>query len=160
MGGGGDEYQFPHITATLFPRVHIFNDDVTVYSPSRVIFRQSLDRRIFTRHRRGSSLLSRSVVSSDGGMYQCLAVNEDEESQATAQLVLGKIHRVGRVRSFFSSRRNRDSRNPSPTGECAPPPPPGSGGKGTLAGERGVGKVPIPTRGHTLWYSLYIRTLW
>ncbi len=30
----------------------------------------------------------------------------------------------------------------------------------TLAGERGVGRVPIPTRGHTLWYSLYIRTLW
>ncbi len=23
-----------------------------------------------------------------------------------------------------------------------------------------VGRVPIPTRGHTLWYSLYIRTLW
>jgi len=28
-------------------------------------------------------------MSSDGGMYQCLAVNEEEESQATAQLVLG-----------------------------------------------------------------------
>jgi hypothetical protein len=40
-----------------------------------------------------------------------------------------------------------------------PPPPPGSGGSGTLAGERGVGRVPIPTRGHTLWYSLSIRTL-
>jgi hypothetical protein len=25
--------------------------------------------------------------------------------------------------------------------------------------ERGVGRVPIPTRGQTLWYSLYIRTL-
>jgi hypothetical protein len=36
----------------------------------------------------------------------------------------------------------------------------GSGGRGTLAGERGVGRVPIPTRGHTLWYSLYICTLW
>jgi hypothetical protein len=40
------------------------------------------------------------------------------------------------------------------------PPPPGSGGRGTLAGERGVGREPIPTMGHTLWYSLYIRTLW
>jgi len=37
-----------------------------------------------------------------------------------------------------------------------PPSPPGSGGRGTLAGERGVGRVPIPTRGHILWYSLYI----
>ncbi len=57
-------------------------------------------------HREEVSLLSRNVVSSDGGMYQCLAVNEDEESQATAQLVLGKIYRVGRVLSFLSSRRN------------------------------------------------------
>jgi hypothetical protein len=57
--------------------------------------------------------------------------------------------------SFFSSRRKWDSPNPSPAGECALPPPPGSGGRGTLAGERGVGRVSIPTRGHTLWYSLY-----
>jgi hypothetical protein len=42
---------------------------------------------------------------------------------------------------------------------CSPTPlvPPGSGGRGTLAGDR---RVPILTRGHTLWYSLYIRTLW
>jgi hypothetical protein len=60
------------------------------------------------------------------------------------------------VLRFFSSCRNWDSPNPSPAGECAPPP--GSGGRGTLAGERGVGRVPIPTRGHTLWYSLYTYT--
>ncbi len=65
-------------------------------------------------------------------------------------------HRVGRVISFFSSRRHWDSPNPSPAGECAPPR---FWGGGTLASERGVGRVPIPTRGHTLWYSLYIRTL-
>ncbi len=40
------------------------------------------------------------------------------------------------------------------------PPPLGSGGRGTLAMERVVGRVPIPARGHTLWYSLYICTLW
>jgi len=40
------------------------------------------------------------------------------------------------------------------------PPPFGSGGRGTLAGERGGGRVPIPTRGHTLWYSIYVCTLW
>ncbi len=38
--------------------------------------------------------------------------------------------------SLFSSRRNWDSPNPSPVGECAPLLPPGSGGRGTLAGER------------------------
>jgi hypothetical protein len=30
---------------------------------------------------------------------------------------------------------------------------------GTLAGERKGGRVPILTRGHTLWYSFYICTL-
>ncbi len=60
---------------------------------------------------------------------------------------------------LFSSRRNWDSPNPSPAGECAPsPPPPGSGGRGHIRWrERGV---PIPTRGYTLWYSLYKLTLW
>ncbi len=29
-------------------------------------------------------------------------------------------------------------------------------GWGTLAGESGGGRVPIPTRGHTLWYSIYL----
>ncbi len=69
-------------------------------------------------------------------------------------------HRVGRVLSLFSSRRNWNSPNPSPAGECAPPPFPPVWGEGTLAGERGVGRVPIPTTGHSLWESLYIRTLW
>ncbi len=60
-------------------------------------------------------------------------------------------HRVGSVLSFFSSRRNWGSPKPSPA------PPFGSGGEGhgTLAGERGVGRVPIPTRAHhTPWYSV------
>jgi hypothetical protein len=49
---------------------------------------------------------------------------------------------------------------PTPHPQASVPPfPPGSGGRGTLAGGRGVGRVPIPTRGQTLWYSLYIRTL-
>jgi hypothetical protein len=39
------------------------------------------------------------------------------------------------------------------------PLPFGSGGRGTLAGERGGGRVPIPTRGRTLWYSVNICTL-
>jgi hypothetical protein len=38
-------------------------------------------------------------------------------------------------------------------------PPPRFWGEDTLAGERGVGRVPIPARGHTLWYSLYIYVL-
>ncbi len=83
------------------------------------------------------------------------AAQELYASENFSRLLVGskdwKEHRV----SFFSSRRNWDSPNPSPAGECAPRPL-GSGGRGTLAGERGVGRVPIPTRGHRLWYSLYI----
>jgi hypothetical protein len=48
---------------------------------------------------------------------------------------------------------------PLPAGECAPPPL-WSGGEGTLACGRGVGGIPIPTRGHTLWCSIFISTLW
>jgi hypothetical protein len=67
----------------------------------------------------------------------------------------GPGHRVGRVLSFFSSRRHWDSPTPSPAGEYAP-----SfvfrGGAHSLAGEE-VGRVPIPTRGQTLWlHSCYI----
>jgi hypothetical protein len=36
------------------------------------------------------------------------------------------------------------------------PPPPLVRGGGTLAYGRGVGEVPIPTRGYTLWCSIYI----
>ncbi len=71
--------------------------------------------------------------------------------------ILYFYHRVDRVLSFFSSRRNWDSPNPSPAGECASPVL--WGGAHSLA-RGGGGRVPIPTRGHTLWYSLYIRTLW
>jgi hypothetical protein len=78
---------------------------------------------------------------------------------AGLSIFLGRTYtptRVGRVLSFFSSSRNWDSPNPSPAGQYAPLVL----GGGTQAGEGGVGRVPIPTRGHTLWYSLYIRILW
>jgi hypothetical protein len=67
-------------------------------------------------------------------------------------------HRVGRVQSFFSSRRNWDSPNPSPLTRRRVCPPSWFPGEGH-AGERGGGRVPIPTRGPTLWYSLYIYVL-
>jgi hypothetical protein len=50
--------------------------------------------------------------------------------------------------------------HPLPAGECAHPPLWLGGGGGTLAYERGVGGIPIPTREHTQWYSVYISTLW
>ncbi len=66
-------------------------------------------------------------------------------------------HRVGRVLSF--SPVVGIGTTPTPRPQASVPPPPCSGGRGTLDGERGVGRVLVPTRGHTLWYSLYIRTL-
>ncbi len=44
---------------------------------------------------------------------------------------------------------------PHPLASVLPPPLFRSGGRGTLAGERGGGRFPIPTRWNTLWYSLY-----
>jgi hypothetical protein len=69
-----------------------------------------------------------------------------------------KVYSRDRVLSFFSTCRNRNwvSPTPSPAGERAPPP--GSGDRGTLACGRGGGGVSIPTRGQTLWCSMYICT--
>jgi hypothetical protein len=40
------------------------------------------------------------------------------------------------------------------------PSPQKQGGGGTLACGWGVGGSPNSDEGHTLWYSLYVRTLW
>ncbi len=68
-------------------------------------------------------------------------------------------HSVSRVISFFSSRRNWDSPTPHPPPASVPPPHRVPGRRGTLACERGGGRVPVPTMGHTLWYSINICTL-
>ncbi len=47
---------------------------------------------------------------------------------------------------------------PTPHPQASVPPFPGSGGRGTLVGERGVGRVPIPTR-DVHCGSLYIYVL-
>ncbi len=77
---------------------------------------------------------------------------------ADKQITSKPQSRQSRVLSFFSNRRNWDSPNPSPTAECVPSPLVPRGGD-TLAGERRSGRVPIPTSGHTFWYSVYVRTL-
>jgi hypothetical protein len=48
--------------------------------------------------------------------------------------------------TVYAPRRNWDSPQP-PSRMLVCPLPPVSGGRGTLAGEKGVGRVPIPTRG-------------
>jgi hypothetical protein len=76
-------------------------------------------------------------------------------------LKFGPIEYVDWVLSFFSSHPKWDSPTPLPAGERAPPPLWfRGGGTHTLAGGRGGGSVPIPTRGQTLWNSRYICTLW
>jgi hypothetical protein len=60
--------------------------------------------------------------------------------------------------TVYAPRRNWDSPNPFLASECSPPPQK-QGGGGTLAGGWGVGGSPNSDEGHTLWYSLYVRTL-
>jgi hypothetical protein len=67
----------------------------------------------------------------------------------------GTDHTVDRMLSFFSSRRNWDSPNPSTAGECALPPVLG-GGAHSLARE-GLGDSQF-RRGDIHWRTLYIGT--
>ncbi len=61
--------------------------------------------------------------------------------------------------TVYAPRRNWDSPQP-PTRRLVCPLPPVSGERGTLAGEKGGWESPNSDEGHTLWYSLYVRTLW
>ncbi len=87
-------------------------------------------------------------------------------NHATQQILICKNTQIHRNTKYvhikstivYAPRRNWDSPQP-PTRRLVCPLPPVSGGRGTLAGEKGVGRVPIPDAGHTLWYSLYVRTL-
>jgi hypothetical protein len=74
--------------------------------------------------------------------------------------VLLLIHKVRTYKEYHSvaPRRNWDS-PPTPHPQASVPLPPVSGGRGTLAGEKGVGGESQFRRGATLWYSLYVRTL-
>jgi hypothetical protein len=58
---------------------------------------------------------------------------------------------------LFSSRRNWDSPNPSPAGECAPPPS-GSWGGAHLLAREGVGQSQF-RRGDMLCGTIYIYVL-
>ncbi len=76
-------------------------------------------------------------------------------------------HRVGRVLSLLSfSQVVEIGTPPTPHLQASvlPHPPPRFWGEGHTRWRDRGGRVPIPTRGqspgHTLWYSLYIRTLW
>jgi hypothetical protein len=60
--------------------------------------------------------------------------NPENIAKAPKHPPLATLHRAGRVLSFFSSRRNKDSPNPSPAGEC-PPGPFLGGGAHSLARE-------------------------
>ncbi len=62
--------------------------------------------------------------------------------------------------TVYAPPRNWDSPQP-PTRRLVCPLPPVSGGRGTLAGEKGVGRVPIPTRGiHCGTLYMYILCAW
>jgi hypothetical protein len=66
-------------------------------------------------------------------------------------------HKVGRVIIFFTSRRNWDSPNPSPVGECAPPPVLGGGAH--LLEREGLGE-PQFRRGDIHSGTLYIQYMY
>jgi hypothetical protein len=115
----------------------------------------SLASQCATPPRNGGGGGPHSRVGAGWGVFQFQRL---EKRLSTLPTTVGGIicdHRLGRVLIFFSSRRNWNSPQPLTRRRMCPPPF-GTGGRGTLAGVRGSGRVLIPTRGHTLWYSIYI----
>ncbi len=88
-----------------------------------------------------------------------------QRRQKTLILLVNKFfetppHRGGRVLSFFSSRRNWDSPNPSPACEWASPTPrPVLGGGTHSLAREGLGESQF-RRGDTHCGTLYIYVLW
>jgi hypothetical protein len=83
-----------------------------------------------------------SVPSSELGLSQPLSghrVCPSPQNRVGEHTRLRVRHRVGRVLSFFSSRRNWDSPTPLAAGECAPPPF-GPGGREHSPAAKGVGE--------------------
>jgi hypothetical protein len=60
---------------------------------------------------------------------------------------MGGYHKVRTYKEYHSVCPSSElGLPPTPHPQASVPPPPVSGGRGTLAGEKGVGRVPIPTR--------------
>jgi hypothetical protein len=87
----------------------------------------------------GKNVLGEIVLHVHSVLYTC---------HTKTILAIWKITKYVHIKSttVYAPRRNRDSPQP-PTRRLVCPLPPVSGGRGTLAGEKGVGRVPIPTRG-------------
>ncbi len=108
---------------------------------------------LHTRHH--SSLLKSSLYD----MSQELSNFSAVLSLLDLQLVVHSMyHRVDRMQGFFSSRLI-GTPPPHPLTRRRVCPPFGSGRGHTRLWEWGWG-IPIPTRGQTLWHSMYICTLW
>ncbi len=89
---------------------------------------------------------SSTLIHNSGHVYS----GQDTGSIGPAYMVWS-CQRVGRVLSFCPV--VGIGTPPTPHPQACVPPPSGSRGRGTLAGERGGGRVPISTRGLTLWGS-------
>ncbi len=62
--------------------------------------------------------------------------------------VEGSQHKVRTYKEYHSVCPSSElGLHPTPHPQASVPLPPVSGGRGTLAGEKGVGRVPIPTKG-------------
>jgi hypothetical protein len=100
------------------------------------------------------------VCGGVGGGVATASISQPACQQRISCCIYTLYHRVGTRQSVKFFLLSWELGPPQPltrTRVC--PPSFGSGGRGTLTGERGGGRVPIPTRGHILWYSLYVCTL-
>jgi hypothetical protein len=101
------------------------------------------------------------VVDPNGPGRACQGTSSPGWSRSYLSFLVSPLHKVRTYKEYHSVCPSSELGLSQPLSrQRVFPSPQKQGGGGTLACGRGVGGSPNSDEGHTLWYSLYVRTLW
>ncbi len=118
--------------------------------PSAIV--QKNTDRIFKTNKKNIHLVTVSSYLSRGRAYS----NDSKQKASSSLLILVLWAQSRQSAKLFLQSSELELPHPPWPQASVPPHSQVRGGEGSLACERGVGGVPVPTRGHTLWCSIYI----
>ncbi len=118
---------------------------------------------VYTVHQRFTKRCRLSWLTNSALVYEpkCGGREEMRGSQPMSTAVHVELHKVRTYKEYRSVCPSSELGLSQPLSrQRVCPSPQKQGGGGTLACGWGVGGSPNSDEGHTLWYSLYVRTLW